>query len=177
MLCASPSMPKVLHGFPEWFSKPNEKGPSYDPVISDVYYGIVFKYFTFQGVVWHYQNDQEAMSVYFKLVMKAINILQQNHRTLDIHLTCLKWIIECYAQLEDYAICENLLSQMKANSTFQFQPFWIEYYKETLVSISMAKKSFEIVPELSPPRSRLLVDVATPKTSPPLRALPRYYCL
>ena len=167
-------MPKVLHGFPEWFSKPNEKGPSYDPVISDLYYGIVFEYFTFQGVVWHYQNDQEAMSIYFELIIKAIDILQQNHRTLDIHLTCLKWIIECYAQLGDFAICEKLLVQMKANSTFQFQPFWKEYYKDTLVSISMAKKSFEIVPELSPPRSRRLVDVATPKTSPPLRALPRY---
>ena len=60
LLCASPNMIKLFFGLPKWMQKKdyNEN--------FDLYYEIVLKYFTFQGVVWFLEQDTQAMNTYFR---------------------------------------------------------------------------------------------------------------
>ena len=59
LLCASPNMIKIFFGLPNWMKKDSNEN-------FDLYYEIVLKYFTFQGVVWFLEQDTQAMNTYFR---------------------------------------------------------------------------------------------------------------
>ena len=59
LLCASPNMIKIFFGLPNWMKKDSNEN-------FDMYYEIVLKYFTFQGVVWFLEQDTQAMNTYFR---------------------------------------------------------------------------------------------------------------
>jgi len=127
---------------------------------------IVLKYFTFQGVVWFLEQDTQAMNTYFRLVEKAIGMVNID-KPLETILTCLHWMIECYAQLEHYDRCLLMCSKFKSKLMHtQFRlPYWRQYYKDTIVSLSKAAKKKEMVNDpspLSPARSSRYIDVQTP---------------
>ena len=61
LLCASPNMIKMFFGLPNWMQKMKDYNEKFD-----LYYEIVLKYFTFQGVVWFFEQDTQAMNTYFR---------------------------------------------------------------------------------------------------------------
>ena len=64
-LCASPNLAKPILGLPYWLHNGNINVER-----SDLYYEIVLKYFTFQGVIWFLEQDQDSMSTYFGKYLK-----------------------------------------------------------------------------------------------------------
>ncbi len=97
LMCASPALAKKLYSLPDWIAVGD-----HDQVVLK---SLVVKYFLYQGVAWHFQNDNEAMKYNFDLVE---NLCESNNE--------LKWIVECYARLEDYDKCQEILNKMKSCS-------------------------------------------------------------
>lgn len=100
-------------------------------------------YFTYQAIVWHLQKDEEAMSMYFDIILeptsKAKNITETK-------FTAIKWMIECYAHLEDYDTCQALLVKMKnilvlskAGGQKGNYHYWLSVFKELAIYVSLAK--------------------------------------
>ena len=135
--CASPYTVKVVHGLPEWLL--NSKKDKSNPLSS-----IVLQYFTYQGVVWHLDADDEAMSIYFHKVIEIIKKTMGpglDPNLAESLLICLKWMLECYAHLDEFGNCKGVLHCMRQilGLDLIFKSYWISAFKEGCVSVSLAE--------------------------------------
>ena len=105
--------------------------------------------------------------------------------SIEASLVCLKWMFECYAQLENYEACHAILGRIRKMSELTNQPKWHQYMSDATISLSIGKHYiahnvklgnvlyifFLTVKEKlmetwdpSPVRSRLYVEARTPST-------------
>jgi hypothetical protein len=137
-------MTKGLHGLPDWLIKNSQA--------NNLLLTIVLKYFTFQAVVWHLEGDNEAMSNYFHKVGDVINKETKDKRPLSSMLTCQKWMFECYARLDEFDLCNGVLTSMKSVLSIKPIPYWTSVFKEAAISLALAKNDRNLNFEPSPIR-------------------------
>ncbi len=123
LLCASPQMTKTVHALPKWLQ-------NLQFIHAELEIALVLKYFTFQGVIWHMENDQEAMHIYFNKVIECINKILKLKDPFEDIFVCLKWMMECYSHLEEYENALGALAIMKKCldltevKTGHVSPYW-----------------------------------------------------
>lgn len=128
-MCASPALAKAFFGLPETIE--------IDPEI-------IVKYFTFQGVVWHLEQDHQAMAVYFDLVLNlGRKMLAENKASGRAFLPAFKWIFESFAHTEQFEQCKVTLDLLKEWILRHPNTFWISTFKNCCVALDLALASID----------------------------------
>ena len=142
-ICASPIMPKVTYDLKSCLKDPSASVSKQEMVL----------YFTYQGVVWSLEGSPEEANKYFKQVL---NYIESENEFPNFQ--ALQWILEQYAQSQDFDQVNRVLHLMKRSHCLN-----VTYFTEAALSLSLAEQIREDVVCSPPPiKSIKPEDLRTP---------------